>query len=245
MSRLIVVLLVAGVAALAAMWLADHDGSVLIAIAGYEIRMRVIVAAALLLLAFAALYAFIRLILRGPAKLSAFLTARRARTAYHALARGLIAAAAGEAAEAEHISHQVEKLVGAQPLSLLLKAEAARLTGDQMREEAAYTAMLAHNETAFLGLRNLARLALARGSKDQALDYAQRAQALKPKSASATEVLFDVRAARGEWGEARTLLDSAVQAKVFSADTAQKRAALILAPSDAFAEVTRPQELAS
>jgi HemY protein len=244
MTRLIAVLLVAGLAALAAIWLADHDGTVLIAIAGYEIRMRAVVAAALLLLAFGALYAFIRLILRGPAKLSAFLNARRARTAYHALSRGLIAAAAGETAEAEHISHQLEKLVGAQPLSLLLKAEAARIAGDQMREEAAYDAMLAHSETAFLGLRNLARLALARGSKDQALDYALRAYALKSKSSSAAEVLFDVRVARGEWAEARALLDSAVQAKLFSAETAQRRAALIQGPPDAIADLDRPQELA-
>src|SRR4051812_12497297 len=181
MSRLIAVLLAAGLAALAAIWLAEHDGSVVVAIAGYELRMRAVVAAALLLLLFAALYVFIRLVVRGPAKLSAFLTARRARTAYHALAKGLIAAAAGEASEAEHISGQVEKLMGAQPLSLLLKAEASRLVGNQMREEAAYNAMLGHPDTAFLGLRNLARLALARGSKDQALDYAKRALALKPK----------------------------------------------------------------
>ena len=242
MTRLIAILLVAGLAALAAIWLADHDGSVLIAIAGYEIRMRVVVAAALLLIAFAALYAFVRLVLRGPAKLSAFLTARRARTAYHALTRGLIAAAAGEAKEAEHISHQTERLVGAQPLNLLLKAEAARLAGDQVREEAAYNAMLAHSETAFLGLRNLARLALVRGGKDQALDYALRASALKPKSASAAEVLFDVRVARGEWTEARALLDSAVQAKLFSSEMAQRRGALIQGPLDA--DMARPQELA-
>ena len=230
MSRLIAVLAAAGLIALAAMWLADNDGTVVLAIAGYEVRMRAVVAAGLVLLLFAVLYVFIRLIVRGPAKLSAYLTARRAKTAYHALAKGLIAAAAGEAAEAEHVSGQVEKLLGPQPLSLLLKAEAARLMGDQMREEAAYQAMLGHADTAFLGLRNLARLALARGSKDQALDYAVRAHAMKPKSASAAEVLFDVRVARGEWADARALLDSAVQTKALTADAAQRRAALIPAP---------------
>jgi HemY protein len=244
MTRLLAVLLVAGLAALAAIWLADHDGTVLIAIAGYEIRMRAVVAVALLFVLFGVIYAFVRLILRGPAKLSAYLKARRARTANHALSKGLIAAAAGEATEAEHVWHQVDKLVGSQPLSLLLKAEAARIAGDQMREEAAYNAMLSHSETAFLGLRNLARLALARGSKDQALDYAERAHALKPKSASAAEVLFDIRVARGEWTEARALLDSAVQAKVFSAETAQRRAALIQEPPEVRSEIARPQELA-
>ena len=103
--------------------------------------------------------------------------------------------------------------------------------------------MLAHNETAFLGLRNLARLALVRGGKDQALDYALRAYAQKPKSASAAEVLFDVRVARGEWTEARALLESAVQAKLFSAETAQRRAALIQGPPDALDDMARPQQL--
>jgi len=243
MIRLILILLGAGLAGLAAIWLADHDGAVVLTIAGYEFRMRAVVAAGLLLLVFAALYVFIRLILRGPAKLSAYLTARRARTAYHALARGLIAAAAGDAAEAEHISHQVEKLVGAQPLSLLLKAEAARLSGDEMREEASYNAMLAHGETEFLGLRNLARLALARGSKDRALDYATRAQALKPKSVSAGEVLFDVRVAREEWPEARALLENAVRTNLLSPQSAQRRAALLPAPAEPVAEVDQPQEL--
>jgi len=104
--------------------------------------------------------------------------------------------------------------------------------------------MLAHTETAFLGLRNLARLALVRGGNDQALDYALRAYALKPKSASAAEVLFDVRVARGEWTEARSLLDSAVQAKLFSTETAQRRAALIQDSPNAPADVARPQQVA-
>jgi uncharacterized membrane-anchored protein len=56
--------------------------------------------------------------------------------------------------------------------------------------------------------------------------------------------LFDVRVARGEWAEARALLDSAVQAKLFSAETAQRRAALIQGPPDAIADLDRPQELA-
>jgi uncharacterized membrane-anchored protein len=105
----------------------------------------------------------------------------------------------------------------------LLKAEAARLSGDEMREEASYNAMLAHGETEFLGLRNLARLALARGSKDQALDYAMRARTLKPEvGLRPGEVLFDVRVARGEWPEARALLENAVRTNLLSPQSAQR-----------------------
>ena len=198
MRRLISILIVAGLATAAAIWLVNHDGMVLLEIAGYEVRMRAVVAAVLLLLVFTGLYTFIRLIVRGPAKLSAYFAARRARTAYHALTKGLIAAAAGEAGEAEHVAHQVEKLLGTQPLSLLLKAEAARLIGDEVREEAASKAMLAQPDTEFLGLHNLARLALKRGSKEEAMAYASRACALKPKSVSASEFLSQVQAACAE-----------------------------------------------
>ncbi len=225
MFRLIVILIVAGLAALAAVWLADHDGTLTLTITGYEIRMAATTGAVLLLLLVAAVYVGIRLILRGPARLSRYFAARRARNAFHELSKGLIAAAAEDAHEAEHAEHHVERLLGAQPLVLLLKAEAARLTGDAAREEGVYRSMLENPETEFLSARRLSALALGRGELNEALALAIRAHRLKPKSAVAAESLFDVRVRRGEWAEARALLDEAV--KYIGPESARRRAAML------------------
>ena len=227
MIRLLFILIVAGLVALSAVWLADHDGTLTLAIDGYEARTRVTVAAGLLIPLLAVLYVLIRLVLRGPAKLSAFFAARRARNAYHELSKGLIAAAAEDAHEAEHAAHHVQKLLGVQALVLLLNAEAAKLSGDEARQSAAYRAMLDISETEFLGLRGLFGLAMRRGDKDEALSLAIRAHALKPKAAVAVETLFDLRVARGEREQARALLDAALRAKILSPESANRRAASI------------------
>jgi HemY protein len=222
MTRLLLVLIVALLVGLAAAWLADTGGVVTMAIANYEIRTSAAVAAALVFVAALILLVLLRLIsliILGPAKVSAFLIQRRAGKAYHILSRGLVAAAAGEAHEATQAARHAEKLLGKNPLALLLNAQAAELTNDEEHKHAACSAMLAHPETEFLAAQRLAGMALGRGNSEQALGFARRAYALKPDSQAAAATLFDLRIRRGERAEAQTLLDEALSAKRLSAET--------------------------
>jgi len=236
MTRLLSILIAAGLIALGAAWLADHDGSLTLAVAGYEIRASAVFAAALLLAFMAVLFVLMRLaflILGGPAKLGDFLASRRARNGYRALTRGLIAAAAGDAPEADEAARRGEELLGDPPLVLLLRAQAAQLSGDQMREEAAYRAMLDRPETEYLGVRGLFALSLRRHDQGQAISLAIRAHRLKPKAAEATEALLDLHIACGEWGEAQALLEHATREKIISPDSARDRAEALAAAKKA------------
>lgn len=233
MTRLALILLVALLVALAAAWLAENSGTLTLTIANYEFRTSAILGAALLLTLVLVLFALLKLaslIVGGPERLSTFLINRRAGKAYHELARGLVAAHAGDAHDAAQAARHAEKLIGASPLVLLLRAQAAELAKDEEQAQVAYAAMLGHPETEFLGARRLADIAIRRGNSEQALGFALRAYARNPKADEAADVLFQLRIARGERAEAQTLLDQELQAKRLSPETERRwREALIAA----------------
>jgi HemY protein len=232
MIRLIAILITAGLIAATAAWFADHDGVLMLTIAGYEIRTSAGFAVLMMILLAALVLVVIQLVsflFGGPSRIGAFFTGRRALHGYNALSRGLIAAAAGDTMEAANLARQSEKLLGVQPLALLLKAQAAQLAGNDERLDTVYRAMLDHPETEFLGLRGLYGLALRRHNEEQALSFATRAHALRPKAAGAASALFDLRVARQEWQEAQALVAQAARAKIISPDIARRRRGVLLA----------------
>ncbi|HYM18278.1 MAG TPA: heme biosynthesis HemY N-terminal domain-containing protein [Micropepsaceae bacterium] len=232
MTRLIGILVAAGLIGLGAAWLADNDGVLAFTMAGYEIRMSASVALLLLLIFSSFLALILRgtfALLRGPDKFGSFLASRRARKGYHALSRGLVAAAAGDKDEATISSGRAEALIPAQPLTLLLKAQAAQLAGRGPEQEEICKAMLEHPETRFLGLRGLFAIALSRRNEQGALEFASRAYALNTKSPWALSALFDLRVARHEWHDAQALVAQALRRRVLDQATAKRRRAVLLA----------------
>jgi HemY protein len=240
MTRLILILIMAGLVATGVAWLADNDGVATIAIAGYEFSTRASAALVLALILAAVLAALMRLafvVFGRPSQFGSWAAERKAKQFFQALSHGLIAAASGDAAEAGHFGRRSDKLLKEQPLGLLLNAQAAQLAGEDEKEGAAYSAMLRYPETEFLGLRGLYTLAMRHHDEDQALAHAIRAYALKPK-AWAMNALFDLRVSRREWREAATLVMQATRAKVLTADVARRRRAVLLAAQAVEAERT-------
>jgi len=240
MARLIFILIGAGAIALGALWIADRGGTVSVTAAGYEIRTSAVVAVALLVVLIAVVAILTRLLFDGRTKLRTAVSARRARKAYHTLSCGLIAAATADAVEAGEAARQAEELLGPQPLVLLLRAQAADLSGDEALRDNAYRALLDHPETEFLGLRRLSEFSVLRHEDEQALAFALRAHSLRPRSPEAALALLDIRIARSEWAEARSLLDQAVHARLFSPADAQIRADSIAARSGSAVEAPLP-----
>jgi HemY protein len=235
MMRLLFILVAAGVIALGAAWLADHDGVLTLIIAGYELSTSAGFAALLVLVLAVLLFALMRvifLIWGGPAKLGAFFAGRRTRKGQEALARGLLAAAAADTVAARDAAGSAETLLGAEPLVLLLKAQTAQLSCDEDREDAAYRAMLGRVETEFLGARRLCELCLRRHDSEQALGFAMRAHALRPASLGAASALFEIRVARREWADAGALLTEMTEARLLSPESAQRRRDALLAAQD-------------
>ena len=153
-----------------------------------------------------------------------------------------MAAAAGDVAEARRQSKRAQGVLGGSPLGLLLTAQAAHLEGDDQAQRNAYRAMLEHPETEFLGLRGLFMEAMRRDDSDEAMALAARAHALKPRAAWAANALFDLKSARGEWADAKAVLDDAQRAKLIESDVARRRRAVLLTAEALDAETQNPDQ---
>src|SRR5690606_40477334 len=129
----------------AAVWLADHPGTVEIVWQGRVIETSVGVLAAAIALLILLLWLAQRLwrgLRRAPRSfVEGRRESRRAR-GYRALTRGLVAVAAGDAAEARRWSRQADVLLAEPPLTLLLSAQAAQLNGDEAAARRHFEAML-------------------------------------------------------------------------------------------------------
>ncbi|MGO9787755.1 MAG: heme biosynthesis HemY N-terminal domain-containing protein, partial [Stellaceae bacterium] len=177
---ILVLLLVAG-----AVFVADRPGSVVVEWQHWRLDTSVAVLAlgtAFVALAGGWLYVVLRKLIRAPRD---FLNARRERKrreGYRALTQGLAAAAAGDAIEAQRFARRAKKLISEKPLTLLLSAQAAQLSGDADEAKRHFAAMLDEPETAFLGLRGLIASALQAGDEAKALSLLERARKLRPRT---------------------------------------------------------------
>ncbi|MFP4004193.1 MAG: heme biosynthesis HemY N-terminal domain-containing protein, partial [Alphaproteobacteria bacterium] len=178
LARLVWIWLIIFALAAAAAWLADHPGEVDIVWLGY--RADTSVAVLLLLFAVTAMILVwsdrLRSLTRRQLTALYHYTDRlRARRTQDALVRGLVAAASGDEAGAKRHLAQAERGTPDPRLLLLLRAQSARLSGDRLAAEEAFTAMLDGTDTRGLGLAGLKAEARARGDEDTLRELTARA----------------------------------------------------------------------
>ena len=202
MIRLVLFIVIIALASWGIVWVADNPGTVSLNWGGWQIDTSASVLTAVAVL-FAAIVAIIYriwlFITRAPQLVSGAMKQRRSRKGYVALTQGMVAVAAGDAAEAARQVKRADGLLGDPPLTLLLKAQAAQLNGDEKAAEEFFKAMLKKQETEFLGLRGLLGQAMKAGDKETALELAHRARAIKPKSEWLADVLFELESSTGHW----------------------------------------------
>ena len=134
MLRLVVYfLVVAGLAAVLS-WLADNPGSVVVNWQGYiwdtdvfEITIILSILSALVVLLWTAL----RSIWQSPAAIGSFFNRRREKRGLEALSSGMIAIGAGDRSLATRYAVQARKSLPNEPMTHLLRAQAAQLSGDR------------------------------------------------------------------------------------------------------------------
>ena len=95
----------------------------------------------------ALLYRLWRGLRRSPRELGQWLKSDRQKRGYRALTQGMVAVAAGEAAEAQRYARKADQLLDEPPLTLLLSAQAVQLDGDDQPAKRYFTAMLERDET--------------------------------------------------------------------------------------------------
>jgi HemY protein len=239
MIRALWLFLLIAILALGAVWVADMQGTVTIALPNREIRLSLAVAAAIVVvLAVATItaYRIISTFVDAPGEFFRWRAMGRRRKGFAALTRGLVAVAAGDDEEARRQSRKAISLVGEPPLALLLAAQAAQLEGNDEGAQRYYTQMLQSKDTEFLGLRGLYMAAARRGDTDQAISIAERARLLRPKTRWALNALFDLQVSKRAWTQAADALDAQAKAKLIDASIAKRRRAVLAAAAAQDAE---------
>ncbi|MFT7573546.1 MAG: HemY protein [Paracoccaceae bacterium] len=215
----------------AAIWFSDRPGEVSIEWQGWLIEMsvgRFVLAAAILLAAALIVIGFFRVIGRTPGRIRESLRTSRRERGYRALTQGMVAVAAGDPDEANRQARRADVLLEEPPLTMLLSAQAAQLNGDEEAATRYFSAMLERPETAFLGVRGLLIQAQKNNDRRGALEYAERAYQLQPKTPWVLNTMFDLQIADGRWRAALSTLEEAVKRRAVTADAARDRRATVL-----------------
>jgi HemY protein len=211
-------------------WLLDRPGSVVLNWQGYRVETSIVVLFGMVVgIAFATAqsyraWLFLR---RAPSQMKEAWRQRRKQQGYQALTKGMVAVSAGDAEEAICSLKRVEVLLNEPPLTMLLSAQAAQLNGDEKAAETFFKAMAENSETEFLGIRGLLGQAVKRADTKEALNLAQQAHRLRPKSEWAANHLFDVQTRKGLWLDACVTAEILVRNKTIPKSEGKRRKAVL------------------
>jgi HemY protein len=128
------------------------------------------------------------------------------------------------------------------PLTLLLEAQSAQLSGDRGQAEAAFKAMLDKPETRVLGLRGLFVEARRRGDMAAARAFADDAVRRSPSLAWANDALLDFHTAAGDWQAARTAVERRAALRLADKAEAKRQRAVLLAAEALEAKGREPEK---
>ena len=229
MIRILIFLAILAAAAAGFAWIADRPGEVSITWLGnhYETSVSVALLGVLLAaIAFTILWGLLSLVLRLPGLVALSARMRRRNKGFAALSKGMVAAGAGDSRAAQRAADAAEKHLGENPLTLLLRAQAAQLAGDRATTERTFSRMLDTPETRVLGLRGLHVEARRRGDAQSAHHYAEQAHRIAPLSWAGQAVL-DHHSASQNWPRALAAVDANLAQRTIDKATARRQRAVL------------------
>ena len=237
MIRVAVVLFLVAALAVTALALGGDAGSATLVWRGWQVDMTA--AAAALLVLFTSLLATIfwnalKWILEAPQRAARSRLEAKRKQGQEALARGFLAAAAGDGSEARRLAQKAAELAEDSPaLVRVLAAQAAEAAGDLPAAKAAYSAMLGFPDMRLAGLKGLMQTALAEGDRPAAIRHAQSAYGQAKTARWAWRALLEERLEAGDWAAALDLVSGAQERKIVSPLVADRTRAALLAASAA------------
>lgn len=231
MIRMFLFLALVLAAAYGVVQLAETPGHVVLSYGGFEYQVTLLKAAGALIvltLGLLLIWTLIRLVFRLPGLLAVANRMRRRARGYSAISRGMVSVGAGDRRAAAKFAGEAERLLGNEPLTLLLKAQSAQLAGDRQGAESTFNRMLDDPETRVLGLRGLFVEARRKGSED-ARTYAEEAYRVAPSAPWAGEAVLEYRCADKDWRGAAAAVDQNASRRIVERDTAKRQKAVLLA----------------
>jgi HemY protein len=244
MLRLVGYFLAIAIAAYGMSWLYDNRGSIVVdwqGIVWYTDAFQVTILLALLAITLIILWTVMRGVWQSPATIGNFFNRRREKRGLEALSSGMIAIGAGDKALATRYAVQARKSLPNEPMTHLLRAQAAQLAGDRTTSRRIFEAMLASPDTEALGLRGLFLEAEREGEKVAARQFAERAVRLNPKLVWPVDALFDIQCREGDWDGALETLSVAKKNGHVEKTVADRRRAVLLTAQAQKAEDADPE----
>ena len=233
MLRVILFLAAILAAAVGLSWLADNPGSVNIEWPALNLKaepsiFQVFIGLALLVATALVGWSLLRNVWNSPAAVGTMMNRRRQQKGLDALSSGMIAIGAGDRDTATRYAIAARKSLPNEPLTHLLRAQAAQLSGDKATSRRIFEAMLAAPDTEQLGLRGLFVEAQREKETEAARQFADRALKLNPKLAWASDALFDMQCKAGDWEGALDTLATARRNNHIEKGLADRRRAVLL-----------------
>ncbi len=211
MGRVLLWLVVAGIAVFFAWWLAALPGTVTATVGYTTVQMSVSVLTVCLLLALVVLYGLFRLLsalIHLPRRLRARRALARRRAGDVASTRALVALAAGEIADARREAARARRLLGDTAQTLLLTAEAGERAGRADEATRAFETLTERSDAAFLGYRGLLRQAMDRQDWAEAALLARQAEEAHPGAIWVRRERSQLAIRTANWTEALALADA-------------------------------------
>jgi HemY protein len=231
MIRVVFFLVLVGIAAFGAAWLADRPGEVAITWLGWRIEtsLMVVVIALIAAVWIAVIgWSIVRTLLRSPDILWLYLRSRRGVRGYLAVSQGLIAVGSGDARTARKFADEAYRIAPDEPLTLLLSAQASQLAGDRATAERTFHLMAERDDTRLLGLHGLFIEAQRREDLPTARMYAEAAAKNAPAPAWAGLAVLEFRCAAGDWTGALERLDRNMKSGLVDRASYRRQRAVLL-----------------
>lgn len=209
MFRLLVYLSFAAALAFGLTWLIERPGQIVLDWQGYQIKTSLLVGLGAIISAVAVLilaWNFLRTAIGSPSAISRAARARRRERGFVALSQAIHAVAIGDAEHAAKAAAQVQKYMPGESVALVLRAEAAQLSGDHDTAETMFREMAGRDDTRLLGYRGLHAQAQRRGEIESAHRFASAAHQIAALPWSAAAVL-EQRVAAKDWKGALAALE--------------------------------------
>ncbi|MCC6775934.1 MAG: heme biosynthesis protein HemY [Hyphomicrobiales bacterium] len=231
MIRVLLYIALVALIAVGAVWLAEHPGEVHIMWQGQRLETSLMVlTAAALVLAVAAvlLWSIWRFIVRAPAASARWAHERRRQRAHRALTQGLVAVGSGDVAAARRFADEASRAAPDEPLTLLLSAQTAQLSGDRDSAARTFEQMAERDDTKLLGLHGLYIEARRRSDMGGALMVAEEAAKQAAVPAWAGQAVLEARCAAGDWVGALDRLERNMKAGLVDKIAYRRQRAVLL-----------------
>lgn len=247
MIKALIYLALAAAVTVGLAWFADRPGEVIIRWADTQIEMSLYQVVVLFMLAIAVLLFTARLLRKlfmGPGRVRRKWRQKRIDRGYAALRKGMFAVGAGDETLAIRNASDARRALPNEPLTQLLLAQAAQLSGDRRTAQRIFEAMVDETDTKLLGLHGLFLEASNEKQMEAAQQYAARAMALNPQLSWAVHSLFDMQCQNRDWQGALDTLAIARNNRHVDKKTAERRRAVLLTAQAADLAQTQPERAA-